>query len=331
MNEIPDQPSLEPDDKMDCLKKLCRSVPVEVEPGIYFDVPRDTYDNIPALSATALKKWIALASVPEEFAAWLTERWSEPPTDALTCGSALDCMLLEHQRFAERFAVMPNDAPRRPTLLQRHAKKPSAETARAVDWWEDFEESAAGKTVLTADQHTACLEMMLALRKAPAAQGVFEHCRKAVLVGELWGIPCKCETDLWNDRIPHMLDLKSSKDVRPHVFVRDANSYQYIEQAVFYLSLAEAIGIEKDVFTFLAVRNVKPWSVMAYNFAPAAVSDHQIIGSRIAEVIESAARELVRRLEKDDFLNDPDWQFLEFPKWQVNAASFGAARNVFSR
>ena len=313
---------------MDCLKKLCRGTPVDLAPGVYFDLSREVYDNIPALSSSVLKKWISLASVPEEFAAWITERWTESESEYLTTGRALDCMMLESQRFSECFIIIPNDAPRKPSLLQRHAKKPSAETQRACAWWEEFEAEAAGKTILTPDQNTSCLEMMLALQRAPTAAGVFKNCRKAVLVTELWGFPCKCETDLWHESIPHMLDLKTARDVRPDVFVRDASRLQYLEQAVFYLSCADALRIEKEVFTFLTVRNSKPWTVMAYNFAPAAVPDHQIIGSRIHEVLKEAAAELVRRLDEVDFVNDPDWQFLQFPKWQVNAASFGNTKTT---
>jgi hypothetical protein len=316
---------------MDCLAKLCKTAPATVAPGIYYDVPREVYDNIPALSGSVLKKWLSLASVPGEFAAWLIERWTEPESEPLATGRALDCMLLEPNRFEERFIITPDDAPRKPTALMRNAKKPSAETLRAIAWWTEFEAAAAGKTILTAAQNTSCLEMMLSLRRSEASRGAFENCRKAVLVTELWGIPCKCETDLWNENIPHIPDLKTAADVRPDVFVRAATRFQYFEQAVFYLSVAEALGIPKEVFTFLAVRNSKPWTVMGYNFAPAMVSDHHIIGSAIFDALKQAAEELVRRLELDEFANEPDWQFLRFPAWQVSAASFGARSNVFSR
>jgi PDDEXK-like domain of unknown function (DUF3799) len=316
---------------MDCLAKLCKTEPAVVAPGIYFDMPRAVYDDIPALSASALKKWLSLSTVPGEFAAWLVQRWTEPESEPIATGRALDCMLLEPNRFEERFIITPDDAPRRPTALMRNAKKPSAETLRAIDWWAEFDEAAAGKTILTKAQNTNCLEMMLSLRREEASRGAFERCRKAVLVTELWGIPCKCETDLWNENIPHILDLKTAMDVRPDVFVRAATRFQYIEQAVFYLSAAEALGIAKEVFTFLVVRNSKPWTVMGYNFAPATIPDHHVIGSQTFEALKEAAAELVRRLELDEFANEPDWQFLRFPAWQVSAASYAARSNMFTR
>ena len=112
---------------MDCLAKLCRGEPQVFAPGIYFDVPREVYDNIPALSCSVLKKWLTYQSVPGEFAHWLKEvRWLEEENDAILMGRALDCMLLEPRHFEERFAVLPLDAPRKPTDKQRGAGEASA-------------------------------------------------------------------------------------------------------------------------------------------------------------------------------------------------------------
>ena len=228
---------------MDCLAKLCKSEPQEFAPGIYFDLSRETYDNIPALSCSVLKRWMRYESVPAEFAYWLKEeRWDEEKSEFLLMGSALDCMLLEPRQFDARFAVVPNDAPPKPTIRQRNAKKPTGKTVESVAWWDEFTARAAGKAILTAEQNTACLEMMLAFNRAPAAEGVIKHCRKAVLVGVLFdGIPCKCEIDLWNPKIPHILDLKTANDVQMEAFVYAARKFQYIEQAVFYLDLAASV------------------------------------------------------------------------------------------
>ena len=307
---------------MECLAKLCKGEPQVFAPGIYFDVPRETYDNIPALSASVLKKWITYQAVPAEFAHWLGQRWTEAPSESLLMGSALDCMLLEPREFSNRFAVMPEDAPARPSSRQRNARKPSPASIDAIAWWDEFNERANGKAILTGALHTTVLEMMLSLRKAPTAQGVFEHCRKAVIVGDLFGIPSKCEIDLWNPNIPHILDLKTANDVRPEAFVFAARKFQYIEQAIFYLDLAATVSKDKDVFTFAAVRNSEPWSVMFYTFAPQAVPDHQVIYTRMGETLEIAAQSLVRHLDADDFANPPDWQFMEFPAWQVRQAAF---------
>ena len=213
------------------------------------------YDNIPALSCSVLKKWLTYESVPGEFAHWLKEeRWVEEKSESILMGSALDCMLLEPREFEARFAVVPEDAPPQADhSADAMPKNPARQAEEAIAWWDEFNARANGKAILTAEQNTNCLEMMLAINRAPAAQGVFKHCRKAVLVGEMFdGIPCKCEIDLWNPKIPHILDLKTANDVRPEAFVYAAGKFQYIEQAVFYLELAAAVpaGARQGCFHF---------------------------------------------------------------------------------
>ena len=71
------------------LNQLCKCGPLNYEPGIYLDVTRDAYDSIPAYSATVIKKWMRLGSVPEDFGYWLKTRWNEEPGEAKILGSAL--------------------------------------------------------------------------------------------------------------------------------------------------------------------------------------------------------------------------------------------------
>ena len=65
---------------------------------------------------------------------------------------------------------------------------------------------------------------------------------------------------------------------------------------------------------------------MFYSFAPLVVPDHQVIYTRMCETLEIAAHNLVRHLETNDFTNNPDWQFLQFPEWQVRQAAFSSDR-----
>ena len=89
------------------LDRLCRGEPLQFEPGIYANMNRLDYDNLPALSCTALKKWLSLGEIPSEFAYWMKTRWEQPPTEAFLIGSALDCRLLEGANYSNRFAVAP--------------------------------------------------------------------------------------------------------------------------------------------------------------------------------------------------------------------------------
>jgi hypothetical protein len=303
------------------LSALCRGEPSPIKaPGAY-SMERDAYDNLPAFSRTVLLKWISLGAIPSEFAYWLRNRWEEPISESQLIGSALDCMLLESQQFANRFAVVPQDAPSKPNSRTRNAKNPSPASQAAIAWWNKFEGDAAQKQILTHTQCTTCLEMRLALSQADSVQGVFEHCKKTVLIGELFNFPAKAEIDLWNERIPHILDLKSAVDVSPTAFSNAAIKFGYLEQATFYLELAHACGFpEKKIFSFVAIKNERPWTVKVYSFTPFEDPDHFILYDAARRKLSRAATTIADRLETNNFQDPQDWELMQFPEWTLRQA-----------
>lgn len=74
------------------------------------------------------------------------------PTDAMNQGSLLDCLLFEPELLNERFYVIPEDAPRRPSSVQRNAKKPSDSTLEAIAFWDAVEEMSKDKITVTPSQ-----------------------------------------------------------------------------------------------------------------------------------------------------------------------------------
>ena len=284
------------------------------------DVERSIYDRIPALSCTVLKKWLNLGSVPSEFAYWMEHRWTEPTSEAKLLGSALDCLLLE-DKLEAKFAVVPENAPPKPSIRQRNAKRPSPESIASIAWWDAFNEEAKGKQILTSAQHEIVFHMETALKQAGCVEGVFENCEKAVLVGELFGFPCKTELDLWNERIPHIMDLKSAMDVSPAGFAAAFLKLGYVDQATFYLLLAQACGFtDKKIFSFIAVKNDEPWTVKVHNFAPFEDPDHFLLFDASRIRLARAAKELSSRLESTDFADSQDWNLIEVPEWVIRQA-----------
>lgn len=306
----------------DALVKLCRGAARPVSPGIYFDFPRVDYDNIPALSCTALKKWLECADFPSRFAKWLKGRWDEVPTDALLIGSALDCMMLNSASFDQCFAVIPEDAPARPSKRTRNAKKPAPASLEAIEYWDKFLGAAEDKQILTAGQYGVALRMQQALRDAECAAGIFTHCRKAVIVGELFGFPCKCEIDLFLEKSEHLWDLKTSRNVAPEsAFARASLELGYDAQATFYLLMAQAAGFpEKRIFNFVAVENEEPWTPAVYSFLPYGDAFHHDIFEACRLRLARAAGGLVTRLERGIFRDSPDYRPMVFPDYAVARA-----------
>lgn len=295
--------------------ELCRYLPVKLAPGIHHNVSRETYDSIPAMSATVIKKWLRYKDTPSVFKYWLDNRWDETPTEALIIGSALDCLRLDGI-FSSKYTTVPPGAPKRPTKAQVNAKSPSEATLGAIAFWDKFQTENKGKTILTQEQLTRVLGMNKALREAPSLTGVFEHCRKTVLVGEIDGWPCKCEVDLWNDASHHVMDIKTAEDVGPKWFTTAIERFGYVTQAAFYLAIAENLGVEKHFFDFIAVGNEEPYPVRVHSLNTED-SGHLVVCAAELYRIKEALRELTRRLTEMDFSDDNDWHLIEFPEWKI--------------
>lgn len=68
---------------------------------------------------------------------------------AMVLGSLVDCMLFSPDEVEARFYLMPDDAPKRPSVTQRNAAKPSATTVAAIEFWDKVAELATDKTIVS--------------------------------------------------------------------------------------------------------------------------------------------------------------------------------------
>jgi hypothetical protein len=113
----------------------------------------------PDVSSTGLRK-IVLQS-PHAF--WKTynrnpDRYPEKePSDSLILGRAAHSLILGDEVFEDHFIFVPEDAPRRPTVTQVKAferdGKWSDAAAEGAAFWEAFDNRAAGRHLLTPEQH----------------------------------------------------------------------------------------------------------------------------------------------------------------------------------
>ena len=67
------------------------------------------------------------------------DRLPQEQTKAMIIGSAFHSLLLEPNGFPSEFLTVEPFAPKKPTLSQRNAKKPSAATLEAIAYWDEFE------------------------------------------------------------------------------------------------------------------------------------------------------------------------------------------------
>lgn len=160
-----------------------------------------------SVSSTGIRK----AALQSPLAFWKTsdinpKRYPpKPENESLILGKAAHCLILGDEVFAENFAYVPEDAPRRPTSVQianfeRDGRwSPAAEEGGT--WWAAFDAAAAGRSLLTAEQVTKIGYMAENLQALPEARDA--------LIGDLTEISM-----IWQDEITGLW-VKSRPDCIP--------------------------------------------------------------------------------------------------------------------
>lgn len=187
------------------------------EPGVYPNVPAPLYHSWRAVSASLLK--VMAAKTPAHARAYMTNE--QESSEPLAFGSAYHAYVLEPERFASEYKIVPK--------MIRRGKEWDALVSTVGDadrilWDEDVAELAAMHMALREQTRT---------RKLIAVPGACEVC--VVWDDDATGLRCKCRVDKLLPS-PHdiMLDLKSARSADPAAFCRAAAEYGYDIQAAFY-------------------------------------------------------------------------------------------------
>lgn len=191
-----------------------RSIPDDgqvTEPGAYRMSMRLYHSQAvcpgPSFSSTGIRT----AELKSPLAFWKTSDLNPkryPPReegDALILGKAAHCLILGDEVFADNFAYVPEDAPRRPTAPQVAAFERTGAWSDAAkdgaEWWARFDAEAQGRSLLTAEQVTRIGYMAENLAELPEA--------REALIGELTEISM-----IWQDEITGLW-VKSRPDCIP--------------------------------------------------------------------------------------------------------------------
>ncbi len=203
---------------------------------------------------------------------------SKPPEEEKKShlqGNLLHCAFLEPDMFASRYITVPEEAPKKPSITQRNAKKPSADTLEAINWWDRFNLDNADKKIITPDQYTLAWKQADSLRKIKAVTAL--TVRGKPEVSAFWtdpvtGLYCRCRPDWvapFGEQGDILLDLKGAVDWRAEVFSRkQAHGKRYHVQDAFYTEgWTKASGREVLEFMFAIVEDEWPFlaSVVVYD------------------------------------------------------------------
>lgn len=201
------------------------------------------------------------------------------PTKAMLLGSAFHTIILEPHLFDKDYIVEPEDAPKRPTAVQRNAKKPSAQTLEAIDFWDKFDEKANKKTLVSFEDFERLSIMKERVFDHPAASTILSMEGKREQsyqwTDEPTGEICKSRPDFHTADGSLIVDLKTTGDASELGFQKSVHNFRYHVQAGWYLRSLE----QAKQFAFIAVESKPPHLVAVYNASPAMIA----AGNRVAD------------------------------------------------
>ena len=182
-------------------------------------------------------------------------RVAPEPTPQMRLGTALHTHVLELSRWDQEIAVAPGDINRR--------------TKEGKEQWAAFEASAAGKTVITADDAETVMAMGRSIMRHPGAAMLLGLAGKAetthMWTDATYGIECKCRPDWLTDDGSIMVDLKTTRDASPRGFRQSIASFRYWVQAGWYMhGVQAATGKRPEQFIFVCVESTAPYACAVY-------------------------------------------------------------------
>ncbi len=235
--------------------------------GVYHDLDYTIYHRSHGLSSGAMKK---LVRSPAHYRAHVST--PDKDSDSRRFGRAAHLGILEPARAESLVIPIPEDAPKRPTSVQRSAAKPSAGTLDSIRFWDEFDRTARGKIPLSQADFDLVFGCVAAVRDSRSAMNLLSQGRSEV---SAWatdpetGIQIKARMDYWrldaNDL--GIVDLKTCDDASKDGYPMYIGKHDYDLQGAHYRHVGQVVT-ERDVrfFAHIAVETTPPHGVGIYLF-----------------------------------------------------------------
>lgn len=197
--------------------------------------------------------WLIRES-PEKYL-WHTTHPDDEPTPALVFGAMVHKLMLEPETFRDEYVVAP--------FVDRRTKEGKAA-------WQEFLDSAEGRTVITAEDLSKAFDMVEAVKHHRIAgrliNGIGEHEKAFFWTDPDTGEKCKARVDVLTagpDGLWAVIDYKTSADASTEAFNRSIFKYGYHLQSFMY---SEAVRVnlglkDRPDFIFVVQEKKAPYSV----------------------------------------------------------------------
>ncbi|EGG2771689.1 exonuclease VIII, partial [Salmonella enterica] len=178
------------------------TVPDDIQPGIYYDIPNEAYHAGPGVSKSQLDD---IADTPAIYLWRKNAPVDTEKTKSLDTGTAFHCRILEPEEFSKRFIIAP-EFNRRTSAGKEEEKTFLEECART------------GRTVLTAEEGRKIELMYQSVMALPLGQWLVEsggYAESSVY----WedpetGILCRCRPDKIIPEFHWIMDVKTTADIQ---------------------------------------------------------------------------------------------------------------------
>ncbi|ELO5306263.1 PD-(D/E)XK nuclease-like domain-containing protein, partial [Salmonella enterica] len=196
------------------------TVPDDIQPGIYYDIPNEAYHAGPGVSKSQLDD---IADTPAIYLWRKNAPVDTEKTKSLDTGTAFHCRILEPEEFSKRFIIAP-EFNRRTSAGKEEEKTFLEECART------------GRTVLTAEEGRKIELMYQSVMALPLGQWLVESAGYAES-SVYWedpetGILCRCRPDKIIPEFHWIMDVKTTADIQR--FRTAYYDYRYHVQDAFY-------------------------------------------------------------------------------------------------
>jgi hypothetical protein len=224
----------------------------EMQPGLYTDLPNDTYHKAKGISKSGLD---LIHKCPAIYKwRYLDGNWQEP-TPAMIVGAATHKMVFEEDKFDSEYAVEPEGINKR--------------TNQGKVEYQNFLTASAGRTILSQTDYTTAKGVALAVSHNEMASVILSTGKAEVSIAhpiEVYGQEAlvKVRPDWMTADL--LVDLKTTTDASPAAFSKACANFRYHVQAALYLDTVNAhfaAQVYKN-FLFIVVEKSPPHQVAIY-------------------------------------------------------------------
>lgn len=230
--------------------------------GLHSDIPEAVYHaRVKELASKSVLERIRKA--PSKHLAWLLGQEDET-SDALEFGRLFHCALLEPERYAAEYTILPNFGDCRAVQGRTTKEQGAANKAAKAAWMAEHN----GLKMVEADDHATVASMIASARRHPLISAMLAGGERECTIrwrDSATGVECKARADSYTGRLGICLDAKSAEDASPEGFLRAVEVHGYHRQAAMYLDGLAAVGAEMRAFRFFAIEKKAPFDCAVYD------------------------------------------------------------------